>query len=129
VTSYYDIDAANTRLAELRPLLAALREARDAVAAGQLRLTQLLADEADPALIAREQQGMTITVQRMELAVRQIDAWSVNLRDIGTGLVDFPALVSGRPVWLCWKLGEDDITYWHELDAGIAGRKPLIELE
>ena len=130
MTSYYDIDAANTRLAELRPLLAALRDARDAVAAGQLRLTQLHTDDdADPTLIAREQQGMTITVQRMELAVRQIDAWGVNLRDIGTGLVDFPALVNGRPVWLCWKLGEDDIAYWHELDAGIAGRQPLIELE
>ena len=49
VTSYYDIDAANARLAELRPLLAALRDARDEVAAGQLRLAELAAaEEADP---------------------------------------------------------------------------------
>jgi hypothetical protein len=130
VTSYYDIDAANARLQELQPLLTALRDARDEVAAGQLRLAQLQSTEdADPALVAREQEGMTITVKRMEQAVRQIDAWGVTLRDIGTGLVDFPALVSGRPIWLCWKLGEDDIAYWHELEAGIAGRKPLIELE
>jgi len=130
VSSYYDIDTANARLAELRPLLAALRVARDEVAAGQLRLAQLhAADEADPALIAREQEGMTITVKSMERAVVQIDAWGVTLRDIGSGLVDFPALVNGRPVWLCWKLGEGDIAYWHELDAGIAGRKRLIELE
>ncbi len=130
MTSYYDIDAANDRLAELRPLLAALREARDELAAGQLRLAQLHAtDEADPALIAREQAGMTITVKSMERAVVQIDAWGVTLRDIGSGLVDFPALANGRPVWLCWKLGEGDIAYWHELDAGIAGRKRLIELE
>jgi hypothetical protein len=130
VTSFYDIDAANARLAELRPLLTALRDARDEVAAGQLRLAQLrAADDTDPALVAREQEGMTITVKRMEQAVRQIDAWDVTLRDIGTGLVDFPALVNGRPIWLCWKLGEDDVGHWHELDAGIAGRKPLIELE
>jgi hypothetical protein len=130
VTSYYDIDAANARLTELRPLLSALREARDEVAAGQLRLAELAsAEDADPALIAREQEGMTITVKRMEQAVRQIDAWGVTLRDIGTGLVDFPALANGRPIWLCWKLGEDGIAHWHELDAGIAGRKPLIELE
>jgi hypothetical protein len=129
VTSFYDIDAANARLAELRPLLTALRDARDEVAAGQLRLAQLrAADDTDPALVAREQEGMTITVKRMEQAVRQIDAWDVTLRDIGTGLVDFPALVNGRPIWLCWKLGEDDVGHWHELDAGIAGRKPLIEL-
>jgi hypothetical protein len=130
VTSYYDIDAANARLTELRPLLAALREARDEVAAGQLRLAQLqTADDADPALLAREQEGLTVTVRSMEQAVLQIDAWGVALRDIGSGLVDFPALANGRPIWLCWKLGEDDIAYWHELKAGVAGRKPLIELE
>jgi len=129
VSSYYDIDTANARLAELRPLLAALRDARDEVAAGQRRLAKLAtADDADPTLIAREQEGITITVRRMEQAVRQIDAWGVTLRDIGTGLVDFPALVNGRPIWLCWKLGEDEIANWHEMDAGIAGRKPLIEL-
>ena len=130
MSAYYDIDAANARLAELRPLLAALRDARDEVAAGQRRLADLAAaEDADPTAIAREQEGMTITVKRMEQAVRQIDAWGVTLRDIGTGLVDFPALVNGRPIWLCWKLGEDDIANWHEMDAGIAGRKPLIELE
>ena len=130
MTDYYDIDAANARLTELRPLLSALRDARDEVAAGQLRLAELAsAEDADPALIAREQEGMTVTVKRMEQAVRQIDAWGVTLRDIGTGLVDFPALANGRPIWLCWRLGEDEIAHWHELDAGIAGRKTLIELE
>ena len=130
MTDYYDIDAANARLTELRPLLSALRDARDEVAAGQLRLAELAsAENADPALIAREQEGMTVTVKRMEQAVRQIDAWGVTLRDIGTGLVDFPALANGRPIWLCWRLGEDEIAHWHELDAGIAGRKTLIELE
>jgi hypothetical protein len=114
VTGYYDNDTANARLASLRPLLAALRDARDEVAAGQLRLTQLQSSEgSDPALIAREQQGLTITVQRMELAVRQIDAWGVTLRDIGSGQVDFPALADGRPYWLCWKLGEPSVSHQH----------------
>ncbi len=130
VTSYYELDAANDRVAELRPLLAALRDARDEVAAGQRRLARLQASgDADPVLVRREQDAMTTPVRSMELAVRQIDAWGVTLRDIGSGLVDFPALANGRPIWLCWKLGEDDIAFWHELDAGIAGRKPLIELE
>lgn len=130
MSTYYDIDSANARLEELKPILAALRKARDEVAAGQLRLSQLQSvDDADPELLVREQAGMTVTVKQMEQAVRQIDAWGVTLRDIGTGLVDFPALVNGRPVWLCWKLGEGEIGYWHELEAGIAGRRPLIELE
>ena len=130
MSTYDDIDTANARLGEQKPLLAAHRAARAEVAAGPRPRAGLQSDDsADPALLVREQEGMTITVKRMEQAVRQIDLWGVTLRDIGTGLVDFPALVNGRPIWLCWKLGEDDIAYWHELEAGIAGRKPLIELE
>jgi hypothetical protein len=130
VSSYYELGAANDRIAELRPLLAALREDRDAIASAQVRLRRLAAsDERDRAELEREREAVTVVVRRMEQAVRQIDRWGITLRDIGTGLVDFPALANGRPIWLCWKLGEDDIAYWHELDAGIAGRKPLIELE
>lgn len=136
MTSYYDLATANERVNELRPLLAALRDDRDSIAASQRRVRLLAADgsahlaEADRAAqLQREQERMTETVRRMERTVRQIDAWGITLRDIGSGLVDFPALASGRPIWLCWKLGEDDIGWWHELEAGIAGRKPLIELE
>jgi hypothetical protein len=130
VTNYYELGAANDRVTELRPLLTALREDRDAIAAAQQRVKQYASSpEVDRGQLEREQEAMTVIVRRMERSVRQIDAWGVALRDIGTGLVDIPALASGRPIWLCWKLGEDDIAFWHELDAGIAGRKPLIELE
>ncbi len=132
VTSYYDLEAANARVGELRSVLTGLRDDRDAISAAQRRIEDLrsAADaDANEAARAGQQQEMTTIVRRMEAAVRQIDAWGVTLRDIGTGLVDFPALANGRPIWLCWKLGEDDIAYWHELDAGIAGRRPLIELE
>ena len=129
MTSYYELGAANDRLDELRPLLSELRDDREEVAAAQVRLKALAGDGADRAQLEREQERLTDTVRRMERAVRQIDAWGIALRDIKMGLVDIPALVNGRPIWLCWKLGEDDIAWWHELDAGIAGRKPLIDLE
>ena len=133
MTSYYDLAAAADRLRDLRPMLIELRDDRDAVAAAQLRLKALAAvgtsADATHEVMHREQQRMTDIVRRMERSVRQIDAWGIRLRDIGSGLVDFPALASGRPIWLCWKLGEDEIAYWHELGAGVAGRKPLIELE
>ena len=130
VTSYYELGAANDRVAELRPLLAGLREDRDAIVRAQVRLKELAAAEApDRAQLEYEREEMAATVRRMEQAVRQIDSWGVTLRDIGTGLVDLPALANGRPIWLCWKLGEGEIAYWHELEAGMAGRKPLIELE
>lgn len=129
---YYDLSAANARLEELRPLLHRLRDDRDAVAGAQREAEQLRSAGGNGKHQARlEQQKSTMVeiVRRMESTVRQIDAWGITLRDISTGLVDFPALASGRPIWLCWKLGEDEIGWWHELDTGIAGRKPLIELE
>jgi hypothetical protein len=47
------------------------------------------------------------------------------IRDIDRGLIDFPAIREDREVYLCWELGEDEITHWHELDAGYRGRQPL----
>jgi hypothetical protein len=49
------------------------------------------------------------------------------LKDPRVGLIDFLAQVDGRDVYLCWKLGEDEIAYWHELEAGFAGRQSLLE--
>ena len=67
-------------------------------------------------------------VRRMQETVQQIDDWGVMLRDIPTGLIDFPALANGRPIWLCWRLGEDDIAWWHESNTGFDARQPLAEL-
>jgi hypothetical protein len=130
MTSYFDLSAANARVGDLRPLLVALRDDRDAVARSQEHLERLRASDGDQhAELEREQERLTLVVRRMASTVRQIDAWGITLRDIGSGLVDFPALANGRPIWLCWRLGEADIAWWHELEAGVAGRKPLIDLE
>jgi len=132
VGTYYDLSAANARIVELRPLLETLRNDRDAVAQTQHRLEQLRQPSSNgehQGELEQQREQMAATIKRMEAAVRQIDGWGVTLRDIGSGLVDLPALVSGRPVWLCWKLGEGEIAWWHELETGVAGRKPLIEME
>jgi hypothetical protein len=67
-------------------------------------------------------------VDQMAAAVARIDALGITLRDIERGLIDFPALASGRQVWLCWELGELQVGYWHELDTGFGSRRPLTEL-
>ncbi len=67
-------------------------------------------------------------IDQMGASVARIDAWGITLRDIGTGLIDFPALVGGRPIWLCWRLGEEDVDWWHELDSGFSARRRLADL-
>jgi len=60
-------------------------------------------------------------------AVDELHAMGVILRDVEYGIVDFPHLRNGREVFLCWKLGEERVRYWHELDTGFNARKPLTE--
>jgi hypothetical protein len=129
---YYSIEAAATRLAEVRPLLETLRADRDAIALAQQE-QQLRAATNGSGHHASEVAATDIRIRalaaRMKDAVAQLIEWGVELRDIGTGLIDFPALANGRPIWLCWRLGEpEDIRWWHELDAGFGGRQPLAEL-
>jgi hypothetical protein len=131
MTRFYGIDEANARLPELRSLLESLRADRDAIAEAQrellrARTTNGSAEHAED--VARREAEIRDTVQRMQRSVAQIEEWSITLRDIGAGLVDFPALVSGRPVWLCWRLDEEVVGWWHETDAGFDQRKPLLEL-
>ncbi len=82
---------------------------------------------------ARELQDRQVqireVVKRMQQTVARIDSWGITLRDISSGLIDFPALAAGRPIWLCWRLGEGDIGWWHEINDGFGGRRALADLE
>ncbi len=132
VDRYYALDAANARLAEMRPLLERLRQDRDAVANAQRELTRFRGSNGseDHALELQDRQAqIRQLVKRMQQTVARIDSWGITLRDIDTGLIDFPALVTGRPIWLCWRLGEGDIAWWHEVKDGFGGRRALADLE
>ena len=129
---YYSIDEATARLAEIRPLLEQLRTDRDAIALAQqdqqLRAATNGSSDHASEVAATDALIRTMAV-RMRATVTQLVEWDIELRDIGTGLIDFPALANGRPIWLCWRLGEpEDIRWWHELDTGFGSRQPLAEL-
>jgi hypothetical protein len=129
VTTYYDLDTATTMLARVRPIAEALRDQRTEVARLTERLRAAEIDEGtDPAVAAVLRARITAIVDQMEAAVGRLDDWSVVLRDIRTGLLDFPALVDGRRVWLCWRLGEDEVAWWHEAATGFEGRQPASAL-
>lgn len=57
--------------------------------------------------------------------IARLTELGIELKDPATGLIDFPTMREGRVVYLCWRLGESAIEYWHDLDAGFAGRQPL----
>jgi hypothetical protein len=66
--------------------------------------------------------------EQLREGIQQLIDWGIELKDVQSGLVDFPAMREGREVYLCWRLGEGDIAYWHEIETGFAGRMPVDEL-
>jgi hypothetical protein len=128
---YFGIVEANEMLGEVRPLLQGLKDDRDRVAEiqSELQRTRETNGSADHAAqLAELERELREIVHRMQFAVAQVDAWGITLREIGTGLIDFPALANGRPIWLCWRLSDTDIQWWHETNVGFDGRQPLSEL-
>ena len=125
MTQFYDLDEANSRLAEVRDVLALLRDQRAELIRLRDRTREPDVDEDESRRIHLRMQGI---VDQMQAAVAQLISWDITLRDIETGLIDFPALVNGRQVCLCWRLGEDSVEWWHELSSGFAGRRRIGEL-
>jgi hypothetical protein len=146
MTRFYDIDDANALLPELAAIVSVLGEQRselvrlrDEVLAagasgGEGAATAVggSAGGSEPTPISSELRLTRLRMQglidQMAAGVARIDALGLTLRDIERGLVDFPALVSGRQVWLCWQLGEPSIGWWHGLETGFDSRLPLAEL-
>lgn len=68
---------------------------------------------------------MVKTFDRLDALIHNIQDMGVIIKDINTGLLDFPAIKDGREVYLCWKHGEGTIAFWHEIEDGFAGRQPI----
>jgi hypothetical protein len=119
-----------TRLGEQRLELVGLRDAfrtREGELVSGLIADAFVPDGDDPEL-RRLRLRMSGIVDQMAADVAWLDERDIVLRDIATGLLDFPALAAGHQVWLCWRLGEDRVEHWHTIDEGFAGRRPLAAL-
>ncbi len=71
------------------------------------------------------QRNLARQIQILQALVNELNAFGCELKDADSGLIDFLSLRNGREIYLCWRLGEERINYWHYLDAGFAGRQPL----
>jgi hypothetical protein len=74
---------------------------------------------------ARRRGEREIAIREAKDTLAEIDAIGVQVKDLNTGLLDFPCKLGGEIILLCWKLGEKEITHWHTLESGFSGRQPL----
>ena len=121
---YFTLSEANETLGAIRPLMDEVQAIRQKILANQ--------PEAWPAIERSAGNGgnralsnMVQDFEKLDALVHRIQETGAILKDINMGLLDFPALRQGREVYLCWQYGEEDIAYWHEVEAGYAGRQPI----
>jgi hypothetical protein len=128
---FYTVDEANATLPLLRSILRditelahELRERNERLNRVQVPAGATLGDahrEELKEMHAELERGQ----ERMREFEQELKNLNVELKDYFTGLIDFPCWLDGRAVYLCWRLGESEIAFWHELDSGFAGRKRL----
>ncbi|MBI3934176.1 MAG: DUF2203 domain-containing protein [Acidobacteria bacterium] len=130
----FDLGRAERLLPQLEPLLrAALEEKKRLTSFGKElarqieRIIVLGGSQVDLEHFARCKKGKDESGARLRQAAEEIETLGCHLKDLDIGLVDFPCRLGEREVYLCWKLGEPNIQYWHYVEEGFAGRKPLDE--
>jgi hypothetical protein len=120
---HYTLEEARAQLAWVRERLEALRDARARLTDTEAR--QALADGSSTNGGGHPGKLVGEAFVELQNGIAAFDARGIVLRDLDQGLIDFPSVRDGVEVYLCWIDGEDDIAFWHDLDAGYAGRRPL----
>ena len=130
---FFSEEEANEALAVVAPLVERLVAARERFVREGQRLAEVRGKVSgnggglDPENVQQAQGAVEEVAGEIGLLVADLETAGVQVKDLDRGLVDFPARhpESGDLVLLCWHLGEDKVAYWHGLDEGFAGRKPL----
>ena len=125
----FTLAEALTLLPTVRQLLIEIRDAKRQLDARSAEVERLLGLTGGNGHLASDVAQARLAVEgaasKLQGLMTELDSLGVQLKGIEEGLVDFQSLRDGRIVYLCWRLGEDTIAYWHELDTGFAGRQPL----
>jgi len=128
---HFTPEEANAALGHVRPLveqLVAQRAEQIAALERQEELEQKIRGNGGgipPAELAEATAEVDAVARRLAQLVDEINEYGAEVKDIDSGLIDFPALRKGETVLLCWRLGEDEIGFWHGAEDGFAGRRPL----
>ena len=127
----FTVDQANATMPLVRAITADLANLARDVSQRRQRLDYLMSGRdlasGDPygEELSQMHDDLRIDMGQLQEYVSELRQLGVEPKGLEDGLVDFPCMMDGRIVYLCWKLGEPEVLYWHELDGGFGGRRPL----
>lgn len=129
---YFTLSEAENSLRRVEPLVrqavsvnADLRELRRDFQQSLQRIAMLGGSRVNQGDIARRRTSIDAEETRLREMAERIQEAGCLIKDLDIGLIDFPAIFRGREVYLCWKLGEPEILFWHPVEEGFRGRKPI----
>ena len=128
---FFTAAEANELLPEVRPLVERMVAHRRSLALATVRHARIAATIASngggvrPHEVDRLQEQIEAEAAEVVTCVEALQALGLLVKDLDEGLVDFPALRGDEEVLLCWRLGEDEVAFWHSVEDGFAGRRPL----
>ncbi|GAB4498572.1 MAG: hypothetical protein OHK003_11280 [Anaerolineales bacterium] len=121
---YYTPAEANNLLEIVRPMVGELMEIGERIRSRQPEIWLVVEKSAgnggNPEL-----SKMLPDFDRLDAILHRLQDMDIQVKDLSTGLIDFLAVKDGRAIYLCWKYGEGSIQFWHEIEAGFAGRQPI----
>ena len=120
---HYTRDEARALLPEIRQWLQRLSEARRRLAEGDQRVSALLSGGNDAG--GETVNRLARALGEIKQILAEFQRREIQVKDIERGLIDFPAIIGGNEVFLCWEQDEEDIEFWHDLESGYAGRERL----
>ncbi len=131
MTRVFTPDEANAALEHIRPIAEEMVRRSRRLAEAQLRQAELVAriagngGDLTPGEVRDAAEALARAADGVADCVRRLDDAGVQVKDLGEGLIDFPARRGSEEVLLCWKVGEPEVAFWHGAAEGFAGRKPL----
>lgn len=124
MSRYFTVEQANAALTVIRPVMGEIQAIRQDVLDRQPEVWPVLQKAAGNGG-SRAASLMAQSFERLDQLVHQIMDMGVLIKDINSGLLDFPSIRDDHEVYLCWLYDEERIAFWHEIDAGFAGREPI----
>ena len=121
---YFTVEEANDLLPELEPLMADLIDRRARIVRSRNEIDDLISDNVSD-VGGREASDLVLEFMAIERQIIKIRGYGCLLKDLNAGLIDFLSEQDGREVYLCWRIGEPKIEFFHELHTGFSDRKHL----
>jgi len=124
MAQYFTVAEAREALRTIRPLMDEIQSIREKILRQQPDDWPLVEKSAGNGG-SRAASRLVVEFDHLDQLIHRIQDAGAILKDLNLGLVDFPAWREGHEVYLCWQYGETDLAFWHEIDAGFAGRQPI----